>query len=134
MKEDIKEFISTSKKYAKIGEEYVDTPISEIKDIEVRRQIGSIIFYEHDLDDGNSFKRETYHYLRHLRGYKMYESIPELEKRMIDFLVFKKAMEFGRKVWTPQSGAGSQATYYGMTNLVSDFTKVKIKEYEDYDN
>lgn len=58
-----------------------------------------------------------------------------LMETLVDFALFYDAMEFGRKMWIPQCGAGSQSQDYGIHQTIAkcineQIEKVK-KEYQE---
>lgn len=80
----------------------------------------------------NKFKQITDRYLRYFRNYRLYEDNPRLLSEMLDFLMFKEAMEVSRKTWMPQAGSGSQDAEFEIAEIIGKFAgSKKATFYED---
>ena len=64
------------------------------------------------------------YYIRILRETKS----KALMETLIDFSLFCNAMEFGRKMWTPQCGAGSQCQDYGIHQTIAKCINNQIEK------
>ena len=52
----------------------------------------------------------------------------EMVDAMVDFILFDEAMELGRKMWTPQCGAGSQSRCYSIHKIIATSILKKIEQ------
>lgn len=52
-------------------------------------------------------------------------------KELLDFYIFQNTLEGGRKFWSPQGSAGSQDTDYSLAILLGDYSKEKLKDYNE---
>lgn len=89
--------------------------------------------FNHELDY-NSFKMNTGFELRFYQNPKIYEdNINEdpLVSSVVDYLVFKEAMQDSRKLWIPQAGQGSQAQDFQMAKIIGEFAVKKEKENDE---
>lgn len=86
--------------------------------------------YSHELDY-NRFKMSTGFALRFYQNPKIYEdniSNDSLVDSVVDYLVFKEAMQDSRKLWMPQAGQGSQEQDYNMAKIIGEFAVKKENE------
>jgi hypothetical protein len=52
----------------------------------------------------------------------------EMIDAMVDFCLFDEAIELGRKMWTPQCGAGSQSRCYSIHKIIATSILKKIEQ------
>lgn len=85
--------------------------------------------------DHNHFKMSTGFALRFYQNPEIYEDNMDndsLVDSVVDYLVFKDAMQDSRKLWIPQAGNGSQDQDYDMVKIVGEFAVKKENEDDEW--
>jgi vacuolar-type H+-ATPase subunit F/Vma7 len=127
------------------AEKYLEKAKEEMQ--QYKNKINNPIFvkvcdedYDYDYDDAFTMQFSGFRkiFLRHYMRVLRKTQSKSLMESLVYFSLFIDAMEFGRKMWTPQCGAGSQSEDYGIHQTIAKCIDEQIKrvrrEYKNDNN
>lgn len=128
---ELSEFIYTSENINRKNTKFRDKIMGDIQDYEniVKSNKNLPMFILEDQLIENYYFKYTNDYLNYYRNEQLFKE--SFKKRMCKFIIFDYIMNSARKLWVPQSGAGSQTLAFDISGIIADCTLSHIREYEN---
>ena len=115
-------------KAVRLKEEYLKT-----EDDDERKYLKAFQFYDNVLQEEYNriirFYGKFGRHMRHLLDRSCEENHPILQEKMIELVLFHRALDLMRKGWMPQ-GSGNQFREFYMHTLLADYTQKKAEQYK----